>query len=155
VTPPTQDRIVSTRIILALVVLFGGSHLQGAYAQDEGNSGYNPEPFLSAMTTLVTAVSTCDPFVAGKPLAATAEVEDFFKSLGQPLPVLTDSSTQASLNRFVASQAALLCKEKIDAAMSAYGVQSKDYMEKKPESWPPAPAVNLAPLCSTENCLEF
>ena len=146
---------VKSRTKIALAVSLCSLHMPATLAQDASAASYDPEPFLSAMTTLRAAVSTCDPFVAGGPFAATNSIGVFFESLGQPLPDLTDTETQSSLNRFVASQAALLCKEKIAVAVSAYKVQAGIYMENKPQDWPPSPTVNLAPMCSNENCLEF
>lgn len=116
---------------------------------------YDPAPFLSSMVTLRTAAVTCDRFLANSPDDRTQTILEFFKLLNQELPDLVDAATQASLDKFVASQAAVLCREKLDAAFGGYQAQAQTYLASKPEGWPDPPEVTSAPWCSSENCLEF
>ena len=125
------------------------------FAQEQQESTYDPAPFLSSMVTLRTAAETCDRFLANSPDDRTRPILEFFKLLNQDLPVLVDDATQASLDKFVASQAAVLCREKLDAAFGGYRAQAETYLASKPEGWPAPPEVTSAPWCNSENCLEF
>ena len=124
-------------------------------AQEPAAPAYDPKPFLDSMVALRTAAETCDPFLAGGPNARTQAITAFFTTLKQTLPGLADAETQKSLNIFVGSQAALLCRDKLDAAVTGYRGQAATYAESKPGDWPDPPDVSSAPWCSTENCLEF
>jgi hypothetical protein len=137
-------------IFLAAVTALSGF---SAIAQE--TSDYDPSPFLSSMIALRAAAVTCDPFVANSPGARTESVVAFFGEINQELPPLVDTETQASLNRFIASQAASLCRDKLDASFNAYGVELQRYNSNKPDEWPAAPEITRAPWCSSENCLEF
>lgn len=137
---------------LALVL---SCQFSSVVAQEQTEPAYDPSPFLASMVSLRTAAVTCDPFVAGSPAARTDPIPEFFKTLNQELPDLVDGETQASLNKFVPSQAAVLCREKLDAAYAGYQQQANTYVASKPEDWPDPPAVSNAPWCSSENCLEF
>lgn len=129
--------------------------LTPASAQEAAAPAYDPKPFLDSMVALRTTAETCDPFLAGGPNARTEAVTAFFTTLKQTLPGLADVETQKSLNIFVGSQAALLCRDKLDAAVAGYRSQAATYAESKTGDWPDPPAVSSAPWCSTENCLEF
>ncbi|HEV7291115.1 hypothetical protein [Devosia sp. RR2S18] len=124
-------------------------------AQEEEGAAFDPSPFLSSMIALRGAAVTCDPFVANSPGQRTAAVPEFFSTLKQTLPELVDAETQASLNRFVGSQAAVLCRDKLQAAYTNYGAQVRIYAERKPEDWPEPPEISSAAWCSSEHCLEF
>lgn len=130
-----------------------------AYAQEQGQQQaevtYDPAPFLSSMVTMRTAAVTCNRFVANSPQDRTNSIVEFFGLLNQELPELADRTTQASLNLFVPSQAAVLCREKLDAAYRGYQGQRQIYLDNKPDDWPEPPAVANGPWCSSENCLEF
>jgi hypothetical protein len=116
---------------------------------------YDPAPFLASMVTMRTVAVTCDRFVANSPTARTQSIVDFFKALNQELPDLTDGTTQKSLDRFVRSQAAVLCRDKLEAAYRGYQAQAQVYLASKPDDWPAPPEVANGPWCSSENCLEF
>ncbi|WP_140048948.1 hypothetical protein [Devosia lucknowensis] len=124
-------------------------------ASAQESSDYDPSPFLTSLIGLRAAAVTCEPFVANSPASRTESVVEFFASINQTLPSLVDTETQASLNRFIGSQAASLCRDKLDASFNAYGVQLQNYNSSKPEEWPAAPEISRAPWCSSENCLEF
>lgn len=127
----------------------------GALAQETAEPAYDPAPFLASMVALRTAAVTCDRFVSNSPGGRTDTILEFFKTLKQELPNLVDTTTQASLDKFVGSQAAVLCREKLDAAFAGYFAQAGVYQASKPEDWPEPPDVTAAPWCSSENCLEF
>lgn len=136
---------------LVIVSVFTGV----VVSQETQVVGYDPGPFLASMVQLRAAAITCDPFVAGNPATRTEPIPTFFKSLKQDLPDLADTETQSSLNRFVRSQAAILCRDKLAAAFLLYGNQAAIYGASKPKDWPDAPPITPSAWCSTENCLEF
>lgn len=133
----------------AIVVLENGA----AVAQDA--PAYDPTPFLSSMVTLRSAAVTCDPFLGNEPGRRTTEIVSFFEALKQQLPQMADTVTQASLSRFVPSQAAVLCRDKMNVAMSGYMAQAQVYRANKPDDWPEPPSVPGSAWCSSENCLEY
>ncbi len=122
-------------------------------AQQSGD--YDPSPFLTSLIGLRAAAVTCDPFVANNPASRTEMVVEFFASINQTLPSLVDAETQVSLNQFIGSQAASLCRDKLESSFNAYGLELQRYNSSKPEEWPDAPEISRAPWCSSENCLEF
>lgn len=136
-----------------IVVAANLAFLAVSVAQDAPE--YDPSDFLSSLISLRSAAVTCDPFVASSPAARTETVTAFFGELNQTLPDLVDTETQASLNKFVASQAASLCRDKLDAAFAAYGAQAAHYVNSKPGEWPDPPEITRGAWCSSENCLEF
>jgi|SRR5690554_1284183 len=127
----------------------------GAQDQAQAQTQYDPSPFLSSMVALRSVALTCEPFVANSPAQRTAVIGEFFETLNQELPQLADATTQSSLNRFVPSQAAVLCRDKMNVAMSSFRTQAQIYSQSKPEEWPDPPDIAAAPWCSSENCLEF
>lgn len=137
-----------TFVVAANLVL-----LNSAVAQESAE--YDPSNFLSSLINLRAAAVTCDPFVANNPAARTEPILEFFGQLNQTLPELVDRETQSSLNRFIGSQAASLCRDKLDIAFAAYGTQANVYVNSKPSDWPEPPDIARAPWCSSENCLEF
>lgn len=140
----------SLQMFMAAIALAG---VPAVLAQE--SSDYDPSPFLSSMVALRAVAVTCDPFVANDPAVRTEAVVKFFVDLNQTLPDLVDTKTQASLNRFVASQAAVLCRDKLDASFLEYSVELERYSNKKPSDWPDPPNIVKMPWCSSENCLEF
>ncbi|ODT70849.1 MAG: hypothetical protein ABS75_10530 [Pelagibacterium sp. SCN 63-23] len=124
-----------------------------AFAQDAAE--YDPSPFLTALIGLRAAALTCDPFVNNSPAGRTETIPAFFGELNQTLPDLVDAETQSSLNRFIGSQAASLCRDKLDTAFAAYGAQAQIYLQSKPSDWPEPPNITRGAWCSSENCLEF
>jgi hypothetical protein len=138
--------------VLALLLILP-SFSVAASGQDA--SEYDPSPFLSSMIALRGAAVTCDPFVGNSPAQRTEAVTEFFSTLKQTLPPLVDTETQASLRRFIGSQAAILCRDKLTAAYEAYDRQLQVYAAKKPEDWPAPPEITNAPWCGSPYCLEF
>jgi hypothetical protein len=116
---------------------------------------YNPEPFLNSMVLLRSTAMTCDPFVANSPAARTDSIVEFFAQLDQQLPDLAHAETQSSLNRFIGSQAAAICRDRLDASFDGFAVELASYVQHKPEAWPAPPSIARASWCSSENCLEF
>lgn len=115
---------------------------------------FDPEPFLNSMIALRTAGMTCDPFVSNNPAQRTEGVVGYFEALGQALPDLSDQETQASLRRFIGSQAAMLCQNMLDEAFANYFDQATSYEAGRPEEWPAAPAANPGPWCQVDYCLD-
>jgi hypothetical protein len=107
------------------------------------------------MIALRASAVTCDPFVANSPAARTEGVVAFFAAISQELPSLVDVETQRSLNRFIPSQAASLCRDRLEASFDLYDVELNTYNNSKPDEWPDAPEISRAQWCSSANCLEF
>lgn len=119
-----------------------------------GEQQFDAEPLLNAMIELRSVALTCEEFVNNSPVERTNGIVAYFERLGQELPDLSDTTTQSSLNRFVGSQAALLCTDMLDDAFDAYFAQAQVYEDNRPEQWPGAPAAPKAPWCSAPYCLD-
>lgn len=115
---------------------------------------FDVQPFLSAMVELRGAAQTCAPFVGDNPLGRTDTIPQFFTMLGQELPELTNETTQASLRRFIGSQAAMLCVDMLNGAFASYAQAAISYEAQKPEAWPPPPPVQPGMWCAQPFCLD-
>ncbi|WP_417583819.1 hypothetical protein [Pelagibacterium sp.] len=123
-------------------------------ADQAGEPEFDPEPFLNSMIALRSVTLTCDPFVGGDPARRTDGLVAYFEALGQELPDVSDAETQASLRRFVGSQAAMLCQSMLEEAFSRYDAAATAYENNRPDVWPPAPAATPGPWCSANYCLD-
>ncbi len=141
-------------LVLATASLFVA---MPAWAQDKkaGASGYDAQPFLSAMLHLRSAALDCDGFVDGGPELRTASIDDFLTSLGMGDRNLVNTTTRNSLNKFIRSQAASICKDRLDLAYDEYESAAKVYLETKPESWPNPPSVSKTQWCASAHCTEL
>lgn len=115
---------------------------------------FDPQPMLAAMIDLRSAALTCEPFVANSPQTRTGGIVSYFETLNQPLPDLTDTETQASLRRFIGSQAAMLCSDMLTEAFAKYNEQAAIYEQGRPREWPAAPAVEETRWCAVNFCLD-
>jgi len=123
-------------------------------AEPEEAPAFDAEPFLNSMISLRGASLTCDPFVGGNPVQRTQGIVGYFDALGQDLPELTDTVTQASLNRFIRSQAAMLCQSMLESAFARYHAAATEYEANRPQEWPAAPAADPGPWCAQLYCLD-
>lgn len=115
---------------------------------------FDVQPFLAAMVELRGAAQTCEPFVADDPVGRTNTIPQFFAMLEQELPELANETTQASLRRFIGSQAASLCLGMLNGAFTRYVEAAADYQAQKPDEWPPAPPVQAGMWCAQPYCLD-
>ena len=125
-----------------------------AVAEPAEAPAFDAEPFLNSMVSLRGASLTCDPFVGGNPAQRTQGIVGYFDALGQDLPDLADTETQASLNRFIRSQAAMLCQSMLESAFIRYHAAATEYEASRPPEWPAAPAAEPGPWCGQPYCLD-
>lgn len=116
---------------------------------------YDAQPFLSSMLHLRSAALDCDGFVDGGPGQRTAPIDDFLTRLGMGDRSLVNQTTRASLSKFIRSQAAVICKDRLDAAYDDYEAAAKDYLATKPETWPSPPSVSKTQWCANAHCTDL
>ena len=146
-------------------ILVGSALSTGAFAQENlppvemrpvpEPAPYDPTPFLEAMVSYRTIAFTCEATLPGSPTADSAEITDFFQSLGMDEPQATDGRLQRLTRRLVRAQAASICTERLQQSALAYGRQAVDYASKKPDEWPDAPRISAGPWCSSLSCSEL
>ena len=116
---------------------------------------YDAQPFLSAMLHLRSTALDCDGFVDGGPAQRTASIDDYLTKLGMGDRKLVNETTRASLNKFIRSQAASICKDKLDIAYDDYEAAAKDYLASKPKNWPNPPSVSKTQWCANAHCTDL
>jgi len=161
--------IAMIRLVLSIALLLGFMALpassQEADAEVAAPAGpeteepvevppFDAEPFLNSMVALRGAGLTCAPYVGDDPIRRTQGVAGYFTALGQDLPDLGDEETQASLRRFIGSQAAMLCQSMLDSAFARYHAMATDYEANRPPEWPAAPAAEPGAWCAQPYCLD-
>lgn len=127
--------------------------VQGRKPSDS-NSSYDPRPFLTAMLELRLMANTCEQYLPVSPDNATKQVEDFFTNLKRPVPTGTLKGLGRSLDLLIRSQAASVCQNRMNKALTAYQTEARVYDGEKPNEWPTAPTIKATNWCSTPNCIE-